>query len=55
MRAVIALAQDDEGIPGDSDRRVAIAHNISEQAEALGIRRQDIVIDCITLAVGADA
>ena len=52
--AVIGLVQDDEGIPKDSKRRVAIAHKIVERAEAAGIPRQDVIIDCLTLAVGAD-
>jgi len=52
--AVIGLTQDDEGIPKDSERRVAIAHKIVERAEAIGIRREDIIIDCIASAVGAD-
>jgi 5-methyltetrahydrofolate--homocysteine methyltransferase len=52
--AVIGLVQDDEGIPKDSARRVAIARKIVERAEAAGIPRQDIVIDCLTFAVGAD-
>ena len=52
--AVIGLTQDDEGIPSSSDRRVAIAHKIIERAEAVGISRRDIIIDCLTFAVGAD-
>ncbi len=52
--AVIGLVQDDEGIPKDSERRVAIAHKIVERAESVGIPRQDVIIDCLTLAVGAD-
>lgn len=52
--AVIGLAQDDEGIPKNSERRVAIARKIVERAEAMGIPREDIIIDCIALAVGAD-
>ena len=52
--AVIGLTMDDEGILSDSDRRVAIAHKIVERAAALGIPREDIVIDCLVLAVGAD-
>jgi 5-methyltetrahydrofolate--homocysteine methyltransferase len=51
---VIGLVQDDEGIPKDSERRVAIAHKIVERVEAAGIPRQDVIIDCLTLAVGAD-
>lgn len=52
--AVIGLAQDDEGIPKNSERRVAIARKIVERAEAMSIPREDIIIDCIALAVGAD-
>ena len=52
--AVIGLTQDDNGIPTDSERRVAIAHKIVERAEAAGIPREDVIIDCLCLAVGAD-
>jgi 5-methyltetrahydrofolate--homocysteine methyltransferase len=52
--AVIGLVQDDKGIPKDSERRVAIAHKLVERAEAVGIAREDIIIDCLTFAVGAD-
>jgi len=51
---VIGLVQDDEGIPNNAERRVAIAHKIVQQAEAAGIPREDIMIDCLTFAVGAD-
>ena len=52
--AVIGLTQDDEGIPKDSERRVAIARKIVKRAEAMGIPRENIIIDCIALAVGTD-
>jgi 5-methyltetrahydrofolate--homocysteine methyltransferase len=52
--AVIGLVQDEEGVPGDAERRLAIAHKIVERAEAIGIPRQDIIIDCLAFAVGAD-
>jgi 5-methyltetrahydrofolate--homocysteine methyltransferase len=52
--AVIGLLQDDTGIPKDSERRVAVAHKIVERVEAAGISREDIIIDCLTFAVGAD-
>ncbi len=51
---VIGLVQDEEGIPKDSERRVAIAHKIVQRAEAAGIAREDIIIDCLAFAVGAD-
>lgn len=52
--AVIGLAIDESGIPKDSEKRVAIAHKIVERAEAFGIPREDIIIDCLALTVGAD-
>jgi 5-methyltetrahydrofolate--homocysteine methyltransferase len=52
--AIIGLLQDDEGIPKDSERRLAIAHKVVMRAEALGISRENIIIDCMTFAVGAD-
>ncbi len=52
--AVIGLTQDENGVPGTSDDRVAIARNIAERALALGIPREDIIIDCLALALGAD-
>lgn len=52
--AVIGLLQDDTGIPKDSEKRVAVAHKIIECAEAAGISREDVIIDCLTFAVGAD-
>ena len=51
---VIGLTQDDEGIPKNADGRVAIAHKIIQRAEAAGIPREDIIIDCLAFAVGAD-
>ena len=52
--AVVGLTQDDEGIPTGADRRVAIAHKIVERAGKIGIPPEDIVIDCLAFAVGAD-
>ena len=51
--AVIALLQDDEGLPKNADRRVSIAHKIVNRATAEGIPCEDIVIDCLAFAVGA--
>lgn len=51
---VIGLTQDDDGIPVDVDRRVAIAHKIVKRAEEAGIPREDVMIDCLAFAVGAN-
>ncbi len=53
--AVIGLAMDDDGIPPTSEKRLAVARKIVERAEALGIPREDIVVDCLALTVGADS
>jgi len=52
--AVIGLVQDDEGIPNNAEGRVAIAHKIVERAEAAGISREDVIIDCLAFSMGAD-
>lgn len=52
--AVIGLVQDEKGIPKDSEGRVAVAHKLVDRAEAAGISRENIIIDCLTFAVGAD-
>jgi 5-methyltetrahydrofolate--homocysteine methyltransferase len=52
--AVIGLTQDDDGIPKDAAKRVAIATKIVERAEKLGIPREDVLIDCLALAAGAE-
>jgi len=53
--AVVALTMDDEGIPADSERRVAIARKIVDRAEALGIPREDIIVDCLVLTIATDS
>jgi 5-methyltetrahydrofolate--homocysteine methyltransferase len=52
--AVIGLALDDKGIPKEPERRLEVAHKIIERAESLGIPREDIIIDCLALAVSSD-
>ena len=53
--AVIGLVQDDEGIPKNAERRIAIAHKIVERAEKAGIPREDVVIDILVFPIGADS
>jgi 5-methyltetrahydrofolate--homocysteine methyltransferase len=53
--AVIGLAQDDDGIPKTAEKRVAVAHKICEAADKMGIPREDIVVDVMTYAIGAEA
>lgn len=52
--AIVGLVSDDEGVPRDADRRVSIAAKIIDRCEKAGIKREDIVIDGLAFAVGAD-
>ncbi len=53
--AVIGLAMDNDGIPPTAEKRLAVARKIIERAEALGIPREDVVVDCLALTVGAES
>jgi 5-methyltetrahydrofolate--homocysteine methyltransferase len=53
--AVVGLCMDDEGIPEEPERRLAVAEKIVEHAATLGIPREDVVIDCLALTMGADS
>ena len=51
---VIGLCMDEGGISDDPHKRLEIARKIVERAEGLGIPREDVLIDCLALTVGAD-
>ena len=53
--AVIGLCMDDDGIPETPEKRLGVAKKIVERAEQHGIGREDILIDCLALTVGADS
>lgn len=53
--AVIGLTMDDDGIPDDAEGRLAIAEKILDRAAQHGISEEDVIIDCLTLTVGADS
>lgn len=52
--AVIALGMGDGGVPQDAEGRVAVARAILERATSLGIPKEDVLVDCLALTVGAD-
>ena len=52
--AVIGLTMDEKGIPPDAARRIELAHRIVAAAERAGIRREDVVIDCLTMPAAAN-
>jgi 5-methyltetrahydrofolate--homocysteine methyltransferase len=51
---VIGLTLDEKGIPAEAGARLEIAYRIVERAEAIGIPREDVIIDCLTLSLGAN-
>ena len=51
--AVVGLTLDEKGIPETAGARIAIAERILERALGLGIPREDVWIDCLTLTVSA--
>jgi len=52
--ALVCLTLDEAGIPADAEGRARVAAKIAERAEAVGIRRSDLVVDCLTLTVSAE-
>lgn len=52
--AVVGLTLDENGIPKSSEERFAIAEKILNRAMALGIAREDVFIDCLTLTASAE-
>ncbi|HLA81888.1 MAG TPA: dihydropteroate synthase [Thermoleophilia bacterium] len=51
---VIGLTLDEQGIPAEASARLEIAHKIVKRAEAVGIPREDVIIDTLTLSLGAN-
>ena len=51
--ALVALTLDDKGIPKTAEGRLAVAKRILEGAKALGIPREDVFPDCLTLTASA--
>ncbi len=52
--AVVGLTLDEKGIPATAGDRFEIARKISDRARALGIRKENIYIDCLTLTASAE-
>ncbi len=52
--AVIGLTMDEKGIPPDAARRIELAHVIVDAAARIGIKREDIVIDCLNMPAAAN-
>ncbi len=52
--ALIFLALDDDGIPATAAGRLAVAERLVRAAEEAGFPREDVFLDCLAMAVGAD-
>ena len=52
--AVIGLILDDDGIPATAEARLKVAEKILDRAVQAGIPAEDVVIDPLAMAVGAD-
>ena len=52
--AVVGLCLDENGIPKTADERFAIAERIVSRAEKIGISRENVFIDCLTLTASAE-
>lgn len=51
--AVVGLTLDEQGIPTSAEGRFAIAQKIVKAATKIGIPKEDIYIDCLTLTASA--
>ena len=53
--AVVCLTMDDNGIPDGVEKRFEIAKKIIKRAESTGIKREDLVFDCLVMTNAADS
>ncbi len=51
--AVLGLALDERGVPKTAEERLDIARRITAAAEAAGIPREDVLIDCLVMTASA--
>ena len=51
--AIVGLTLDEDGIPETAEKRFEIAEKIINRATELGIPKEDIIIDCLTMTVSA--
>lgn len=52
--AVVGLTLDEDGIPKTAEKRFEIAKRILDRALAIGIPKEDVYIDCLTLTASAE-
>ena len=52
--AIVGLTLDEGGIPPTAEGRLAVARRIVAACDEWGIPREDVLIDCLTMAVSTD-
>ena len=52
--AVVCLTMDSDGIKNDVESRVKVARKIITRADSLGIKREDLVVDCLVMTASTD-
>lgn len=52
--AVVGLALDEDGIPATAQGRLEVARKIVRACDEWGIPREDVLIDCLTMAVSTN-
>ena len=52
--ALVGLTIDEDGIPATAEGRLAVARKIVAKTDEWGIPRQDVAIDCLTMACSTD-
>lgn len=51
---VLGLTIDKDGVPKSVEKRLQIAEKIVNYASKIGIKKENLIIDCLTLTVGAE-
>ena len=52
--AVLGLCLDDNGIPATAEGRLKVAKKILNAAKKIGIKKEDVYIDCLAMTVSAE-
>ena len=52
--AVVALTLDEDGIPSTAEGRLAVAKRIVAACDEQGIAREDVLVDCLTMAASTN-
>ncbi|MFZ3073428.1 MAG: homocysteine S-methyltransferase family protein [Thermodesulfobacteriota bacterium] len=52
--AVLGLSLDDSGIPATAEGRLKVARKILARAKKIGIKKEDVYIDCLAMTISAE-